>query len=449
MLNSFQKLKFSFVGFTLMFFIFHTEAYSQISTNEKLIPIIKFVLSEQDNGTGECPEVTDETTLERSRIDIFNQSDLDNLAGVTRITGSLVIRSTRGPIIPIQDPSTVEFDFSPLDSLVEVGSLSTGIIRKNVSGFNCLKTIRSGLSIGSSVNTPFGSLIENVSGFNSLTTIGGRLQIQAPSLKTIPDFSSLISIGGFSLINSGLTDIPGFPLLEVISDPILVRDNSSLMSISGFESLKKIGTAPRVINRISNNDSLVDLSGFSSLQALELETDPRKGSLEFSDNDSLIDISGFNELKNISKLDIENNDNLINISGFGMLDSTDLIRVLNNNSLRVISWFQGLINGGSLKVDGNANLIEISGFPQAETFNFFISNNPKFGLLEGFGSFSDGTFSIVNNGGFTSITGFPLISQRKAIVRGAMISDDVVINVPCDFDIFGPTGPLGPRHFCS
>jgi len=112
---------------------FSSAMYAQTTNSAVVVPVISLLLSEEEL---QCPSVTDDTTVEGDRL-ITSQEDLNALLGVTRINGGL----------SFDDIALSSLDFSPLNSLVELGedeSLSfnnTNLTR--ISGFNCLQNVGS------------------------------------------------------------------------------------------------------------------------------------------------------------------------------------------------------------------------------------------------------------------------------------------------------------------
>ncbi len=125
----------------------------------------------------------------------------------------------------------------------------------------------------------------NLTGLEALTTIGGNLTVDGDvndngSVLTNESLTALVGSGLYNLINVGGTiKIEDNPTLTVIRFPslvtagsILIRRNTALTTLDGFESLVKVSNAVD----ISGNTALTTLPG---MQALD-----RVGSLTLHDN---------------------------------------------------------------------------------------------------------------------------------------------------------------------
>ena len=330
-------------------------------------------------------------------VTITTQADIDALRGCTTITEDFAVYT---------DAATL--DFSPLDDLQTVGGLFTFAAfdpqelpffpdprgeygpevnpdLTSISGFNNLESV-GGFYI---INNP--SLV-SLTGFEKLGGEVGEIVItNNPLLTSVPDFGGVTSIDGnlFLINNDALTAISGFGSLETAAtffEPsfgpfgaFLIGGNASLISVSGFEQLERIGDFYGL--HIENNPSLVSLPSFENLGV---------GSLTVEANDSLTSFAGFGALRYARRLEIIDNPALVSISEFGALEYTRVtIEIRNNDALVSLSGFGKLSRIGTggieegLAINDNSSLVSISGFDSLSSDNIrggisVISNNPNF-----------------------------------------------------------------------
>ena len=287
--------------FFLMFLpnlVYSQEDASNVSDN--LTPIVSFLLQSSD---GQCPAISTATTVVGDQS-ISNQSDIDDLLGVTRVVGN----------IDVSNVSSSTLDFSPLDSLVEV-TATIGFnqtLLTSIDGFGCLSVIGGGLFVGSN-----GALI-NLPSFDSLTSIAQDVNISGnPMLSSLPTFSSLSSLGGSLAVgtNALLVNAPDFEALISVGMEINFTGNPLLTSLPQFPVLTTIGTNIG----IGSNSALEAISGFPLLNSLG-------GFVNIAGHSNLDDISGFQSLSSIGgDLIIGGNSGLMSISGFAVLESNDVV----------------------------------------------------------------------------------------------------------------------------
>jgi len=214
--------------------------------------------------------------LVQESVFISNQQDIDQLEGIIRIDGALAFTV---------DAQSVEFDFSPLNSLVEVtGDVSINVGNTQMSDIDCLKTV------------------------------GGDFRMQSSSnLTSITGFRSLQSVGeNFSIINNNaLNRVNGFPSLESVGADFSVAGNDNLVSIGGFNNLKTVGDDAF----LANESDLEYISGFQNLMSIG-------GDLRISDSQSLKRIDGFRSLISIGNdFQIFANEGPASIHAFPLLES--------------------------------------------------------------------------------------------------------------------------------
>ena len=229
-------------AFSLVLF---TQSTAQAQTNvaESLVPVVSLILEDEEQvGDNQIPisDCADDEELAEidqllannisdprivGAVQIFNQSDVDALAGVIIATATFAFESTDG----------ADLDLSPLSSLVEVrgGNIN---MRANTltsyTGFDCLKAISGNLIIENNAN------LEVFNTFPLLETVGSNIQIgNNGNLTNFPEFPSLVSASFIQIIgNSSITEIVGFPLLSDTGF-FQIDQNQSVQTISGLNSL--------------------------------------------------------------------------------------------------------------------------------------------------------------------------------------------------------------------
>jgi hypothetical protein len=179
-----------------------------------------------------CP--TNEKT---GNQDVANQTEAEELRGVTKINGYLKIT---GNIT----------DWSP---------------------FDCLKHITGDFNIQNNAN------LETISGFSNLNTVGNDFTIyNNAALETISGFDNLNTVGevegetdNFSITsNANLETISGFGSLTTIGGWLDITSNNKLQTISGFVKLETVGNISLGYFTISNNSVLETIPDFGNLNAV-------------------------------------------------------------------------------------------------------------------------------------------------------------------------------------
>ena len=200
-----------------------------------LLPIINLLLEEQETTNIQCTSCEPGIIVDENGIlvsfevpegqsiegDVFltSQQAIDQLAGVVRINGDLII----SPQSLMFDDSGLTFgvdllpevDLSPLNLLSEVtGAVSIRTGNASFDEFNCLTFVGESLSL-------FGSdTLESINGFRSLGSIGENIIISS---------------------NDRLQSINGFQALESVGNSLIVSSNPELQDISGFNVLRSVG----------------------------------------------------------------------------------------------------------------------------------------------------------------------------------------------------------------
>ena len=310
-----------------------TSALAQTDASRALPVIITFLLDDQP----ECPIIRPSTTVTLSNS-ISSQAELDALAGVSRITGDLVIEN-----LSIAAP-----DLSPLDSLVDVtGNVSFfGATLSTIEGFGCLTSIGNNLDILGNPN------LESVAGFPMLESVGGSIQISDNiALTSLDSFGSLTSVGQNLVIDELdlLMSLPSFGALTSIGQDLQITENASLETFTAFASLEMVEGDLRIVdNQVLNQiPDFVSLSSVVSTLAVSgnplltsftsFNNTETVGGLTLSENDALVELSNFDALISVTNnLTIEGNNLLSALTGFSQLNSSDIeggITVIDNPAL--------------------------------------------------------------------------------------------------------------------
>ena len=422
--------------------------------------------SEPGEEPGENPEEPEENVL-KGDVTVAIQADLDALAGVTRIEGSLSIST---------DADTL--NFTPLDSLKTVtGNVALGanpnLIR--IDGFASLTMIGTQEAIESTGALEIYSnpKLMDISGFEALETASALFISTNDSLKTfsafgnlersriyiqenavlemLPEFSSLTDatpyFGGVVIVeNPKLSSLNSFANLMQTSG-LLIEDNDALISITGFAALDKVFTGANgndeIALQIKNNSSLVEITGFENATNIN--------GFGVSDNPKLKVISGFSSMVNGSNgrqgFVISDNPELEEITGFDALESAEpglflenlpnLTRTPSFENLKILSFgglritntgltsldgFNSVTDAGEVSISENSALMSITGLNSlTNLFGLNISANPALTEISGFealGEISGGSSSISDNSSFdcstdpqASLAFFPIVSS--------------------------------------
>ncbi len=178
-----------------------------------------------------------------------------------------------------------------------------------------------------------GSIISNLNGLSEINKINGNLLIiNADSLVNLQGLNNLGSIGGQLWIgyfgpdgNMSLESISGLESLKRIGQGLTVIQNPKLENFIGFDSLSYVYDI-----HIGSNESLNSLIGFNSLDTVDY-------GLRISGTESLIDLNGLNNLSYINhNLTINGNEVLSSLSGIDNLieNSVDwFLHIYNNPNL--------------------------------------------------------------------------------------------------------------------
>jgi len=269
--------------------------------------------------------------------------------------------------------------------------------------------------------------------YPNCTNILGNVTIQGDDIINLNGLSVLISIEGYLVIknNSLLTSLVGFDNLTTIGDYLLINDNTPLISTMGLENLTSIGGDLRIVNnsnltnltgfnnlasvggilRIRGNNAIATLTGLNNLastgsdlvigycNSLTILTGLESityigGDLRIYDNQSLHSLAGLENLNFLGgSLLIDRNNALTSMTGLDNLTNIgDYLSIKSNNALTNLTGLDNLINiGGYLSINSNNTLISLTGLNNLNSF--------------------EGTLGINNNPSLTSLTGLENITS--------------------------------------
>jgi hypothetical protein len=401
---------------TLIFFLLASKfVYCQLSytlTTQSQVDSFQYIQMGYING------------LNISGPDITN---LNGLSGVTHVNGSLNIIGTNvsnlnglNNLIHISSALVISGnpllnDISALDSL-DVNSFGFPgaiIIEHNpsltaISSFNKLKSVYFLIKIANNQS------LTEINGFNALDSVGEYL----PPFCT----AGLISIDS----NFQLQKITGFGSLKKIGSSLTITSNHNLNQITGFNSLDNIGCGLF----IQDDSVLVDLSGFSELDTVF-------GDIRLENIGIFNFESSLSNLKYIGKqFNITNNKNLLNINGLNQINTIKEFFVFESNieatSLNGLNNTQFI---GGISIAYNLQLNSISeGFNALQKIGqggFYFHHNDSFQIINGFNSVDSilGNCNITNNISLTKIMGFNNLKY---------ISEDLFLGGVSTFIDFSP-----------
>lgn len=213
-------------------------------------------------------------------------------------------------------------------------------------------------------------------------TIGGE---ESP-LTSLSGLETLRRVGGAVRIrdNASLEDVSGLAGLEEVGRWFDVRFNGSLAELPPWPELRFIGadSATQVSMTIVQNPDLARIGGFPALEEAE-------GNLSISFNPVLADLVEFSSLRSLGgDLRVRGNSSLASFGGFPVLEAVGgSLFVLDNEALENLDAFSGLTSAiQDLHVDNNASLTSIQGLQNlgsaTEAFpavlgDFTVTDNPE------------------------------------------------------------------------
>lgn len=269
-----------------------------------------------------------------------------------------------------------------------------------------------------------GADINDLRPLAELTSIGSSLLIRNnTSLTSLTGLDNLTSVGAYLRIqNNGLlADLDGLSSLESIGTYLFIRDNATLVDTSGLSTLTSIGSYIHILN----NDALVQLGGLTGVTSISSH-------LRLRNNNALADISGLASLTSIGGfLQIQNNDALQNVDGLAALSSIggNLIirgnpRLLNIDALADIPSVPG-----NLLIRDNRDLVSLDGLSSITSTTGYLNllSNPALTNVDGLAALENvGTgLDIRDNDGLTNVDG---LARLVSVGNNARVDGNAVLN---------------------
>jgi len=263
------------------------------------------------------------------------------------------------------------------------------------------------------------SYLEEISGFTNLKTVKGDLVLKSRyKLKVVPSFPNLEIIEGNLDVgyNEVLVELTGFNKLRRVNN-IRLYDCASLERVTGFENLKRFDTFD------SDDDvKLKEIPEFNQVDSIY--------TLQIRNNPSLLKISGFGSLSYVGQdLKIWDVPALHSISEFPSLKKMNggIIEIINTG-LEEISGFNTLEENGlyvDVYIGGNSKLTTISGFNKVvnlrnvelglESYSKDVRPNPLLKSITGFTSLTSVAGMYLCGYSLTSLEGLSKLTSINTV----------------------------------
>ncbi|MFW7381122.1 MAG: hypothetical protein ACOH5I_20070 [Oligoflexus sp.] len=360
---------------------------------------------------------------------------LNSFQSLSKIGGSLKIfynPDLSEVVLPPMTVITDRIEIQKNPSLTSVTSLGNTselfgpiMINENpsltdLSGFQSLKSILAG-----DLMIQKNEALTTLDGFENLAAINGSLSIGGnSSLQTLEGLRTLKKLSMLSLTdNPMLSSIAAFSNLSGLSDLVLYR-NHSLTDLDGF-------TVPETM------EGRIDIVGNEKLEALTALTTLKKleGKLNLSGNLALNDLSALKQLEALGELEIRNSRALSDLSGFDSLQSVaNHFMVINNENIKILDGFNRLTEvGGSFYLGANSAVEAITGFAELAAVNgryLHIDSLPSLIKIQGFQKLTTivGDFKITQNPKLKDISGF---GQLRDIGKSLVIDSPDIVATSC------------------
>ena len=311
--------------------------------------------------------------------------------------------------------SQAQIDDFPINNpnCIEIGRVViSGIDIKNLEPLNQIQQIQGSLII-QDCPTLF-----NISIGSHLTVISDSLIIEDNSnLNSISGFNGITTVSDLIIeFNENLNEIHGFESLLEVFDNVFIRGDN-LSQLSEFPELKIIG------GNFNVGWITANITGFEKLEHIE-------GDMSLG-QDVTIMISGFSNLTNVSgALRMNVVPNLESLIGFRNLNTIGKVLVIGNNEeLKDFTDFESLESIGSLIITDLNAIIDFKGMEKLNTIEnqLRVSECQSLQSLKGLQnvSFLNPTLLILSNN--------PLL--RECSIKGLCDSLDELIGTPANNNI--------------
>lgn len=266
---------------------------------------------------------------------VFNQADVDRLAGCTTLPNLFVV--------PFENP-----DFTPLGSLVRIEG------EAELGQFNLPDDIVDGDELDAFSDELTRLLasgwLNSLEGFEALEQIG-NLRVNGLGVSSLESLSNLSALtdGGVLEINgcTALRDLTGLENLAGVVELIVFCE--TLESLRGFDFPDVMGTlaigapltdlgafdASRVGYLSLGGTALTNLDGLSSLASAD--------SVVIGGNPELVDVGGLDGLSGNLDLNVNGNFALETLPDFPRVQGLTSLQVVANSALRNLPAFPGIL----------------------------------------------------------------------------------------------------------
>lgn len=314
-----------------------------------LVKILAFILLffiHKNNNASCIPNGTTVTLSSQVQVDSFPL----NYAGCSVIDGTLIISGN---------------DIVNLDSLIYLRRLNNIFIIVDNKNLISLKGLDS-INIVGDLHINNNPLLLNLKGLSSIDTIFG---FYVRNNNSLLDFAGLNVIKCITALyindNSSLINLHGLEILTSLGE-IYIDRNNSLINLIGLDNLVTLYSCD-----ISDNPSLVNFYGLHNL--VKIYSD-----LSLYNNSSILNLAGFSSLRSTGLFIIQNNLKLKNLVGLNNIDTVLDLIIQINPSLINLQGLESLAciinNGNGISIYSNPSLCSIN---EINSNIRFIPGNPS------------------------------------------------------------------------
>ena len=311
----------------------------------------------------------------------------------------------------------------------------------NISNLNGLNVLT---SIGGNLNIEYNDALSSLTGLGNLTSIGGYLKLFGnDSLTSLTSLESLTYVEGLTIgINDLLTSLEGLENITNIQGDIIFGETftggswgTNLSSLQGLENIEYIGGTLQIANcsslinlsglnslnflgnlRISACDSLANLTGIENLTFIQGDLTIAGGMFNF--NPSLTSLTGLENLMMVGgAITIYHNAALTSITGLDNLTSVGgYVWIDHNATLTSLTGLDNLISvGGSLGIEYNSSILDLTGLENLSSIggDLKITHNQGLSSLSGLDALDsvEGLLIIGSNENLTSLAGLDNVTS--------------------------------------
>lgn len=349
----------------------------------------------------------------RGNVFITNQEQLDEFVAqnIKTVNGDLTIA-------PISENGTV--DISDLSVLSNLDSITGTLIIRQTRGLTSLNGFEGIRFLGGSLFIEFNEDLTSLNGINNLTKAVTVQVLANPKLQNIDAISGINNVRTLNISrNTTLPQLTTFNSLNQLSF-LVIAGNTQLSSLQGLENLQNCTEILSVLR----NDNLTDLSGLNGLTEVAL--------LDIGENTNLTNLTALSGVTSVKALSITKNASLRTLTGLENLESIrqGSIDIWDNP---VLESLEGL--GEELNFVGQA------GFTTRQSASIRIGNNP---LLTDLGSIRlrGALFNQLEFWDMPLVTAVPKFEAGTAISDLRVENLDQVVNLAPILAVDGPIHDL-------